>query len=244
MRPVIGFNSRRLGHRSGCSRRQRSAPRWLLPLLVAAALPAASCGLGSGGDGIATAPAVTLGGEPTTSATVAPPASAGVTPGAVAASGEDTGEAAVEQAADPGRVRIPAIGVDASIVPLGLRADGSIEVPEDFGQTGWWVDGPEPGETGPAVILGHVDSRQGPAVFFNLSELAAGDTIHVDRLDGTTVTYVVDRIEQHAKTAFPTEAVYGDTAEPVLRLVTCGGDFDRDRRSYDDNVIVFARLQA
>lgn len=146
------------------------------------------------------------------------------------------------QVAPPARIRIPAIDVDASMIPLGLRDDGSIEVPTDFAQTGWWVDGPEPGETGPAVVLGHVDSRSGPAVFFDLDQLAAGDAIHVDRLDGTTVTYLVDRTEQHAKDTFPTETVYGSTAEPVLRLVTCGGQFDRDRRSYDDNVIVFARL--
>jgi len=148
------------------------------------------------------------------------------------------------QVAPPTRIRIPAIEVDASMIPLGLRDDGSIEVPSDFAQTGWWVDGPEPGETGPAVVLGHVDSRSGPAVFFDLDRLATGDAIHVDRLDGTTVTYVVDRTEQHAKDTFPTETVYGSTAEPVLRLVTCGGEFDRDRRSYDDNVIVFARLAA
>lgn len=147
-----------------------------------------------------------------------------------------------DQVATPTRIRIPAIGVDASMVPLGLRDDGTIEVPSDFAQTGWWVDGPEPGEVGPAVILGHVDSRTGPAVFFDLGRLTSGDAIHVDRIDGSTVTYVVDRAEQHPKNAFPTETVYGSTAEPVLRLVTCGGQFDRDRRSYDDNVIVFARL--
>ncbi len=161
-----------------------------------------------------------------------------------AQSGElaSTASADGDQVAEPTRIRIPAIGVDASMIPLGLRTDGSIEVPTDFAQTGWWVDGPEPGETGPAVVLGHVDSRSGPAVFFDLDQLAAGDAIHVDRLDGSTVTYLVDRTEQHNKNTFPTESVYGSTAEPVLRLVTCGGSFDRDRRSYDDNVIVFARL--
>lgn len=146
------------------------------------------------------------------------------------------------QAAEPTRVRIPAIGVDAPILPLGLRADGRLEVPADFDETGWWVDGPEPGEPGPAVIVGHVDSRDGPAVFFDLRLLEPGDPIHVDRRDGTTVTYLVERTEQHPKDAFPTSAVYGPTPDPVLRLVTCGGDFDRDRRSYKDNIIVFAQL--
>lgn len=156
--------------------------------------------------------------------------------------GEPSSSAAEVQAAEPSQVRIPAIGVDATIIPLGLHANGRIEVPADFDETGWWVDGPEPGEPGPAVILGHVDSRAGPAVFFDLRLLGPGDPIHIDRRDGTTVTYLVERTEQHPKDAFPTNAVYGPTPDPVLRLVTCGGAFDRDRRSYDDNIIVFARL--
>jgi sortase (surface protein transpeptidase) len=156
--------------------------------------------------------------------------------------GESDSAAAEVQAAEPTQIRIPPIGVDAPIIPLGLRADGRIEVPADYDETGWWVDGPEPGEPGPAVILGHVDSRDGPAVFFDLRLLEPGDPISIDRRDGTTVTYLVERTEQHPKDAFPTNAVYGPTPDPVLRLVTCGGDFDRDRRSYDDNIIVYARL--
>lgn len=148
------------------------------------------------------------------------------------------------QAADPIGVRIPRIGVEASTTPLGLRPDGSIEVPQDFQQTGWWRDGPEPGEIGPAVILGHVDSFEGPAVFFELRSLSVGDEIHVDRVDGSTVTFVVDRIEQHPKALFPTDDVYGRTDNAQLRLVTCGGAFDRDERSYEDNIIVFASAPA
>ena len=146
------------------------------------------------------------------------------------------------QAAAPIGIRIPAIDVEATMLPLGLESDGSIEVPSDFSQTGWWADGPEPGEVGPAVILGHVDSRQGPAVFYDLRRLQPGDTVQIDRVDGSAVTYAVDRVEKHSKNAFPTDTVYGPTPEPVLRLVTCGGDFDRDARSYKDNVIVFANL--
>ena len=146
------------------------------------------------------------------------------------------------QVAAPIGIRIPAIDVEATMLPLGLESDGSIEVPSDFSQTGWWADGPEPGEVGPAVILGHVDSRQGPAVFFDLRRLQPGDTVEIDRVDGSAVTYAVDRVEKHSKNDFPTETVYGPTPEPVLRLVTCGGDFDRDARSYKDNVIVFANL--
>ena len=147
--------------------------------------------------------------------------------------------------ADPSGVRIPTIGVDATTIPLGLRSDGSIEVPQDYEQTGWWADGPEPGEPGPAVVLGHVDSVDGPAVFSRLRELTVGDVVHIDREDGTTVSYQVNRIEQHPKDDFPTEAVYGRNHEQsVLRLVTCGGTFDRNARSYVDNVIVFASLVA
>lgn len=146
------------------------------------------------------------------------------------------------QAPTPTAVRIPSIAVDAVMLPLGLRPDGSINVPSDFSQTGWWVDGPEPGEAGPSVILGHVDNRQGPAVFFELKKLVAGELIHIDRNDGSVITYVVERTEKHAKDSFPTNAVYGPDPHPVLRLVTCGGEFDRTARSYEDNVIVFATL--
>lgn len=151
----------------------------------------------------------------------------------------ETGETHLSR---PVRIRIPSIGVDADMVPLGLQADGTIDVPSDFDETGWWADGPEPGEPGPAVVLGHVDSRDGPAVFFRLHDLSPSDAVVFDLEDGTEVTYVVERLEQHSKTEFPTEAVYGSTPDAQLRLVTCGGDFDSSRRSYDDNIIVYARL--
>lgn len=147
------------------------------------------------------------------------------------------------QAPNPAVIRIPRLEVEASIIPLGLREDGSIEVPEDPDEAGWWMGGPEPGETGPAVILGHVDSREeGPAVFFHLQYLDSGDEIHIDRVDGSTVTYVVEATERHNKDEFPTDAVYGPTEQPTLRLITCGGDFDFGVRTYEDNVIVFASL--
>ncbi len=146
------------------------------------------------------------------------------------------------QAADPVAIRIPAIKVNADIIGLGLNDDGTIEVPAEADLTGWWRGGPEPGETGPAVILGHIDSRVGPAVFYRLRDLQPGDLIHVDRKDGTSVSYVVETSEQHAKDDFPTQAVYGPTDDPTLRLITCGGHFDRDVRSYEDNFIVFASI--
>ncbi|WP_433870816.1 class F sortase [Saccharopolyspora sp. CA-218241] len=144
------------------------------------------------------------------------------------------------QVADPVRVRIPAIGVDAPIDPLEVDENNVLPPPETNEGTGWWRGGPEPGERGPAVIAGHVDSYRGPAVFFRLGDLLPGQEIHVDRADGSTATFVAARIERHDKNAFPTEAVYGDTPTPTLRLITCGGDFDEADRRYLDNVVVFA----
>lgn len=140
------------------------------------------------------------------------------------------------------RVRVPAIGVDAPVDPLGVDRDNVLQVPEDADDTGWWSGGARPGEDGPGVIVGHVDSYLGPGVFMRLAELEAGDEIVVDRADGTSATFAVDHLERHAKDDFPTEAVYGDTAGPQLRLVTCGGDFDTVERSYDDNVIAYATV--
>ncbi|MFA9444687.1 class F sortase [Egicoccus sp. AB-alg6-2] len=141
---------------------------------------------------------------------------------------------------DPVRVVIPAIGVDADVVELGLEANGEMEVPTDFAQTGWFRHGPRPGRVGPAVIAGHVDDRNGPAVFHRLRELTAGDEIQVHGEQGEIVTFTVRELERHPKDDFPTERVYAGTPGPELRLITCGGDFDRDARSYRDNVIVYA----
>jgi sortase (surface protein transpeptidase) len=145
-------------------------------------------------------------------------------------------------AAPPVRIRIPAIGVSAAVVRLGLNRDGTLQVPADFGVTGWFTGGPAPGETGPAVVAGHIDSRRGPAVFYRLHALRPGDRVAVERADGTTVGFAVEGSAQYPKRAFPTEAVFGPSPDPLLRLITCGGTFDRSRRSYRDNVVVTARL--
>lgn len=150
------------------------------------------------------------------------------------------GEPAAEPAAEPLAVRIPAIGLEASLVPLGLNNDGTLEVPSAFHVAGWYVDGPLPGELGPAVITGHVDSRSGPGAFFQLPRAKPGDEIFVDYGDGTSVSFIAERVEQHPKTAFPTGEVYGDTTRPELRLITCGGAFDRSTGHYRDNVVVWA----
>ncbi len=147
------------------------------------------------------------------------------------------------QRADPTGVRIGSIGVDAEVVELGLTPDGGLDVPADFDQTGWYSAGPEPGEPGAAVIVGHVDDWQGPAVFFRLGELTPGDGIEVHHADGTTTSFVVEAVETHDKDEFPSERVYVETDEALLRLITCGGAFDASARSYESNVVVFARLE-
>jgi Sortase domain len=144
------------------------------------------------------------------------------------------------QAAVPSRVQIGRLGIDAEIVPLGLDSSGELDAPADTDDAGWFTEGPEPGELGPAVVVGHLDSLTGPAVFYRLSELTSGDVISIDRADQSRVDFVVSRIEQHAKGAFPTEAVYGATTAPELRLITCGGAFNRSTGHYLDNLIVFA----
>jgi Sortase domain len=140
----------------------------------------------------------------------------------------------------PVRVQIPAIGVDAPVIPLGLNADRSLQVPADFADAGWWSGGPRPGEDGPAIIAGHVDSYTGPAVFFRIPELQPGATIVVVRRDGSRARFTVERSEQYAKARFPTARVYGPTPGPTLRLITCSGEFDRSTGHYLDNTVLYA----
>ena len=140
----------------------------------------------------------------------------------------------------PVRVEIPSIGVSSPLVRLGLKRDRSMEVPGDFQVAGWFTGGPQPGQLGPAVIAGHVDSRTGPAVFYRLRDLRPGDQIRVVRADHRVVRFEVDALASYPKKALPTEAVYGATTAPVLRLITCAGTFDRASRSYRDNLVVSA----
>lgn len=142
--------------------------------------------------------------------------------------------------AEPVALRIPSLGVNTALEKLARTESGELETPDDPQRAGWFVGGAIPGEIGPAVIAGHVDSRVGPAVFYRLSRLAAGDEILVDAANGATVTFRVQAVERYPKDGFPTDAVYGGTPERALRLITCGGVFDRERRSYEENVVVFA----
>jgi hypothetical protein len=142
--------------------------------------------------------------------------------------------------AAPVRLRIRALHIDSALQPLGLQADGKVAVPKRTDVAGWYSGGPRPGQPGPAVILGHVDSRTGPGIFINLSTVRPGTLVRVDRADGSAVTFQVSKVSRVSKTGFPTDLVYAPTLDPTLRLITCGGSFDRTRGSYRDNVIVFA----
>jgi hypothetical protein len=145
----------------------------------------------------------------------------------------------------PTRISIPKIRVASSLDRLGRAPDGTVEVPgpDRWEVPGWYELGPRPGDLGSAVILGHVDSTRGPAVFFRLRELRAGDEIEVMRADGSSVRFVVQRTEQYDKQRFPTDDVYYPTLTSALRLVTCGGEFDYSVGHYRSNIIVFATIK-
>lgn len=136
----------------------------------------------------------------------------------------------------------PRLRIDTDLMVLDLADDGSVAVPpEELGApAGWYGRGVSPGEIGPTVLLGHVDTRSGPGVFYGLGATKVGDRMSVTRLDGRVVSYEVQRVTTFPQSAFPTEEVYGDTAGSELRLITCGGRFDRANGGYQDNVVVFA----
>jgi sortase (surface protein transpeptidase) len=141
----------------------------------------------------------------------------------------------------PVRLRIPSIGVNTRLVEVGLDPDGTIAAPHSYQNAAWYEGGPRPGEPGPAVLLGHVDSKNtGPAVFYQLATLKAGAEVLVDRADRSTVRFRVSGRIQVAKSRFPAALVYGPTLAPSLRLVTCGGTFDKHTGHYRDNVVVTA----
>lgn len=221
-------------------------PVTALALVVTLALP--GCAAGRSTDPVEVAPET--GREPSSSPTSTSSPSPATTPSdqpagiasQVAPAPESTWEdVPASRGLDPARIRIPSIGVDAEVIDLGLNPDGTLEVPGDFADTGWFSRGPQPGRYGASVIAGHIDSTDGPAVFFRLDELVTGDQVIVEGPGGDTVTFQVETVEQFAKDSFPTERVYSFTRHPTLRLVTCGGPFDDTIGHYEDNVIAFAR---
>jgi LPXTG-site transpeptidase (sortase) family protein len=144
----------------------------------------------------------------------------------------------------PVKIRIPGIGVDAPVMKVGRDADGTVQVPPlaEHNLTGWYQYGPSPGQRGPAVILGHVDSTTGISVFYYLKNMHAGDKVYVTLANGKVAAFAVDGLQKVAKDAFPTASVYGTAGYPILRLITCGGPFDEATGHYVDNVIVYAHL--
>ncbi|WP_223269505.1 class F sortase [Frigoribacterium sp. ACAM 257] len=147
---------------------------------------------------------------------------------------------AVEVGAEPARVAVPAIELDEPLIGLGIAPTGAMEVPVDADEVGWFTGGGRPGGRGPTVIAAHVDSTSGPAVFFRLSELVAGDEVTVTTVEGTAVRYVVDEVVDVPKAEFPTARVFGAQPADQLRLITCGGVFDPGSGHYDQNRVVFA----
>ncbi len=146
-------------------------------------------------------------------------------------------------ASDPVALEIPSIGVKSTnFVDLEVAKDGTLDVPGSADEVGFYTGGPTPGQFGPAVLGAHVDSKKGPGIFYNLGAIEPGAEIHVTRQDQTRVTFVVDKVEVHPKDDFPTEAVYrGGFDKAEIRLITCGGTFDKVKH-YLDNVVVFGHL--
>ena len=142
--------------------------------------------------------------------------------------------------APPVRLSVPALGVKTRLIGLRKDRTGALQVPEDAGRAGWYSQGFAPGGDGPAVIVGHVDSYRGPGIFSRLGEMRPGQLISIRRADGSLAVFEVRSVETFAKRDFPTERVYRGDGTPALRLVTCGGEFDRGAKSYLSNVVVFA----
>lgn len=146
----------------------------------------------------------------------------------------------------PRSLSIPAIGVRSEVQRLGLAADGTMEVPVPgprYDDAGWYQHSPTPGELGPSVIAGHVDSAaDGPSVFYRLATLRPRDEVRVTRTDGTVAVFAVESVHRYRKSRFPTGLVYGNTDHAALRLITCGGPIEADGGHYRDNVVVFASL--
>jgi sortase (surface protein transpeptidase) len=142
----------------------------------------------------------------------------------------------------PERLIIPSIGIDVNVGVLGLQSNGQVMVPENTQSIGWYSGGVTPGQEGSAVMLGHVDSYQGPGIFFNLKSLVPGATIEVVLADGYVANFAVTRVEQFAKEFFPDQLIYGSNGVRGLQLVTCGGTFNHTTGSYESNIVVFSTL--
>ncbi|HEX3790624.1 MAG TPA: class F sortase [Pseudonocardiaceae bacterium] len=189
--------------------------RWVVGVLLAGV-----CLAGCGGGTSASAPA----------------------PAASTSAATSTQQSAGAARSVPTWIDIPSIDARSSLIGLGLNPDKSVQVPpvDKPQQAGWYEYGPTPGQVGPAVILGHIDGDHQEGIFWRLHEVKPGDAVTVGRQDGSTVTFTVSKVDQVPKDTFPTSAVYGNTTDPELRLITCSGAFDATTGHYLDNVIVYA----
>jgi hypothetical protein len=179
-----------------------------------------------------TAPVSLAVGAPTASLPAPIP---GITPSDAAATTSTT-------ITSPVRLTVASIGVDTSLQPLALQSDGTLQSPSSWNVAGWYAGGIKPGEIGPAVIAGHIDSTNGPAVFYRLDKLSVGAQALVTEQGGAVLTFVVDDVQSFPKDKFPDTAVYGPTPYPELRLITCTGDFDYKTHNYLSNLVVSAHL--
>lgn len=177
-----------------------------------------------------------------------PPASAQEIPATVStgvpSAGTPADAASPLSPSAPVTIEIPAIGVRAPIMALGLNSDGTVQVPPigNHNLAGWYDGSVTPGQGGSSVILGHVDNYAGPSVFYDIKDLVQGDAIDVVRANGTVAAFTVDGVQAVPKTLFPTAAVYGNVPYAALRLITCGGPFEASSGHYADNVVVYAHL--
>jgi sortase (surface protein transpeptidase) len=173
------------------------------------------------------------------------PASVGSASGPAAVTAPLPSAATTAPAVTPVAISIPAIGVHHTLLSLGQNSDGTLQVPpmSDIAAPGWDRNSPAPGQVGPAVILGHIDGTTGAeGVFYALGALRPGDTVSVTRSDGTVAVFRIDGVNTYPKDAFPTLTVYGNTPDPQLRLITCGGPFDHATQHYLDNTVAYATL--
>jgi hypothetical protein len=209
-------------------RRRRAIPVWLLPTLGALAA------------GLLVGYFVFGGAEAPRPAAAAPPGATEVAPAPSDAPNVVTALARAE----PVHIDIPAIEVSSPLVDLGLNSDGTLEVPVDYAKTGWFTGGNYPGDPQgpPALIAGHVDDVNGPAVFFRLTELAVGEEVLITRADNTVAVFTVTGGEQYPKNALPTDEIYAPVDASEIVLITCTGDFDQSARSYEDNYVLRATL--
>lgn len=168
---------------------------------------------------------------PPPSATIAPPTATAAPPAATP----------LPSAGQPTRVKIPIIRVDAAVEYVGLTGDGAMDVPKDYSKTAWYEPGPRPGDQGNAAIAGHVDSKTGKAVFWDLGKLKPGDEVFIAGNDGTERRFVVTGVESYGRTTAPLQQIFGPSTDRRLNLITCDPDsgFDRTKGEYAGNIVVY-----